>query len=147
MGFVSHVIAGELHSTHYERAADDDERAESFEELRVAGPALSDFANNATGLEAGSLVRLRLVDRKSHRAGQTYRFPSGGIHRVDTPHSLTSPVITLTVWEPAFQPSLAYQPAVAKTHAGPMAVRRLTLETYDHVIRLVVEATTPASAT
>jgi len=143
MGFVSHVIAGELHSTQYERAAGDDERADSFEELSVAGPAFSDFANNATGLEARSLVRLRAIDSKTYCAGQTYHFPSAGIHRVDTPHGFTRPVITLTVWEPAFQPSLAYEPSAAKTHAGPMAVRRLTPETYDYVIRLVLDATAP----
>jgi hypothetical protein len=141
MGFVSYVIAGELHSTHYERTAGDDVRGETFEELRVSGPAFSDFANPATGLEGGSLVRLRVVDRKTHRAGQTYRFPSGAIHRVDTPHSFTRPVITLTVWEPPFQPSLAYEPSAAESHAGSMSVRRLTPETYDRVIRLVLAAT------
>ncbi len=142
MGFVSYVIAGELHSTQYERAADD-ERADSFEELSVAGPSVSDFANNVTGLETKSLVHLRAIDRKTYCAGQTYHFPSAGIHRVDTPHGFTHPVITLTVWEPAFQPSLAYEPSAAKTHAGPMAVRRLTPETYDYVIRLVLDATAP----
>lgn len=141
MAFISHVVAGALHSTLYERTTAHDERAELFEELGVAGPAHSDFANNGTGLEGGSLVGLRPIGRTTHHAGETYRFPAAGIHRVDTPQDFTSPVITLTVWEPAFQPSLAYEPATTRTHARPMAVRRLTPAVYDDIIGLVLAAT------
>ncbi len=141
MGFVSHVIAGTLRSTVYKRAATDDESAELFEELGVSGPAHSDFANNCSGLEVGSLVGLRPVGSKTHHAGETYQFPAAGIHRVDTPQGFTSPVITLTVWEPAFQPSLAYEPVATKTHARPMAVQRLTPDEYDDIIGLVLAAT------
>ena len=81
----------------------------------MTGPAHSDFANAQTALEAGPTVGLRVLSAVTHSAGEIYRFPAAGIHRVDTPPGFVSPVITLTVWEPAFQPSIAYEPAGAAT--------------------------------
>ncbi len=140
MGFVSHVISGALHSTNYELTDKNDINAEVYEELLVSGPAHSDFANNCTGLVTRSLVALRPVGHTIHQAGETYRFPAAGIHRVDTPHAIEVPVITLTVWEPAFQPSLAYEPLATKTHARQMKVQRLTPDEYDDVVGLVLGA-------
>lgn len=138
MGFVSRVIAGELSSTLYERTIVGTEGSEPYEALSVAGPTHSDFANARSALESGPAVGLRAVGCTTYRAGERYRFPAAGIHRVDTPSEFASPIITLTVWEPAFQPSIAFEPAAVVTQARPINVQRLDPAVYDKMMRLVL---------
>lgn len=138
MGFVSRVIAGELASTLYERTTVGTDGSEPYEALSVAGPTNSDFANARSELESGPTVGLRAVGCTTYRAGETYRFPAKGIHRVDTSSEFASPIITLTVWEPAFQPSIAFEPASDATQARLMNVQRLDPEIYVRMMRLVM---------
>jgi hypothetical protein len=140
MAFVSRVLTGVLRSTVFERVSSPLPSAgiELFQELCIEGPARSDFDENRTVLKAGSTVGLRPVQQLVHRAGDTYRFPAAGIHRVDALDDLAEPLITLSVWEPAFQPSIAYEPPEPIAHVKTMAVHRLTTALYDEVLGLVL---------
>jgi hypothetical protein len=144
MGFVSQVLTGVLRSTVFERstlAAKPTHEIQQFQELRIHAPASSDFAASRALLEPGTTVGLRPIRRLVHRAGETYRLPASNIHRVDTPDPLGEPVITLTVWEPPFQPSIAYEPLPVMRRAQTSNVRRLTTAVYDEMLELVLDTT------
>ena len=140
MGFVSHVLAGQLHSTTYEDTALDCEDAVSYEALVISAPASSDFAHAKTSLEPGPTVGLRALNSVIYKTGETYRFPAAGIHRVDTPSHFAAPIVTLTVWEPPFQPSIAFEPPSSAPRVQQSNVRRLDTAEYDRLMGLVSAA-------
>jgi hypothetical protein len=149
MSFASKVLAGELSSTLFSvhDADSAEERAEKllpedhlYNEALVNAPAHSNFDNPDVALESRRRVILREILSTRYVAGQSYFFAASGIHKVDTPATLTTPIITLTVWEIPFQDSIAYEPigSLAQGEKKRLAVKRLSKDTHRDLINLIV---------
>ena len=118
MGFASKVLSGGLRSLHYQRIQIESgeplpelgEGDELYHETLVNAPAVGSFNVDSTEHQVRGDVVLRLIADLRYSTGESYFFRADGIHRVSARESRTEPSITLTVWEPPFQPSLAYEP-------------------------------------
>lgn len=146
MGFASVVLAGELHMWHYERIGPVtdpstvvSDRDEPFHETWIDAPAEGSFDTESTRLRAMGDVALRLVAEKQYRAGASYVFNAAGIHRVQAGDGRAGPSITLTVWGPPIQSSIAYEPigSLGGVAAVLLPVTRISEQLHAHLLAAV----------
>ena len=136
MAFVSRVVAGELTSIHFERCALGEPAPSDalYEETIINAPARTNFDAPDAEFQPQQTVVLREICTRHYRAGDAYYFPAAEIHRVVTPPMLSSPNITLTVWDIPFQESIAYEPrGSADTAPARKQVQRLSASTFSEL--------------
>lgn len=148
MSFVSRVLSGVLVSSYYDLAARGQQVAENgwqpgnsgiFHEAVIDAPAHSDFDYPIAEVRVQDTVVLRQCATTSYRRGDTYFFQASDIHCVQTPANLERPIITLTVWAPPFQESIAYEPvgSTGEERIGVVSVRRLEPSVFTRLLRMV----------
>jgi hypothetical protein len=147
MGFASKILAGELRSLHYRCIGFDPSKGppplaegdELHHETSINAPAEGSFDVGNTELQIRRDVVLRLCGDRTYRAGESYFFDAESIHRVCSVERHAGPSLTLTVWEPPFQPSLAYEPIGSLGSAASVRrpVMRVSEERYVELINAV----------
>ena len=150
MGFASHILAGELRSLHYKcigidpatgphPLADGDEL---HHETMINAPAEGSFDIDKIELQVLRDVVLRPRADRRYRTGDAYFFSAEDIHRVHSVEGRNGPSVTLVIWEPPFQPSLAYEPLGSLSAASCVQrpVMRVSEQRYLEVLGAVESA-------
>jgi hypothetical protein len=142
MAFASRVLVGELRSILYEKVTSLQSGDKVFQEFCIDGADVSEFAAPDTRLLALCRVGLRERARLLFKQNESYFFSPDDIHRVETPAPLTDPIVTLTIWEAAYQPSLAYEPIDPAEPERSVRTKVARLEDYEfrRVVQTALDA-------